>query len=140
MGTARVEISQVGAVEVVKGLAGLLKFLALGVDVVCDDLLDKGLGVTVRVGGAGRTGLGDGNHVLEAGGVAVHGGRGGENDVGNVVLRHGSEKGNSAADIDAVVLERDFARLADGLSRYGQQASCAQLVHHPGEHTLSAAK
>jgi hypothetical protein len=31
------------------------------------------------------------------------------------VLLHGAQKGDAAADIDAVVLERDLAGLADGL-------------------------
>jgi hypothetical protein len=31
------------------------------------------------------------------------------------VLAHGAQQGDAAAHIDAVVLERDFARLADGL-------------------------
>ncbi|GKT45248.1 uncharacterized protein ColSpa_05429 [Colletotrichum spaethianum] len=41
--TAGVEVSQESAVEVLKGLAGLLELVALGLDVVGDDLLDKGL-------------------------------------------------------------------------------------------------
>ncbi|GJC78324.1 hypothetical protein ColLi_01162 [Colletotrichum liriopes] len=45
VGAAGVEISQESAVEVLKRLAGLLQLVALGLDVIGDDLLDKSLGV-----------------------------------------------------------------------------------------------
>ena len=46
----------------------------------------------------------------------VHDGRrGGEDDVGDAVALHGAEEGNAAADIDAVVLEGNLARLSDSL-------------------------
>lgn len=100
----------------VEGLAGLLKLVALGVDVVGDDLLDEGLGVAVGVGRADGAVLGDGNHVGKAGRVAVDGGGRGEDNVGDVVLGHGAEEGDGTADVDAVVLQGDLARFADGLS------------------------
>lgn len=61
--------------------------------------------------------LGDGNHVGNTGGVAVDGGRGGEYDIGHVVLFHGAHESDAALDIDTVVLERNFGRLADSLDR-----------------------
>lgn len=115
VGAARVEVAQQGAVEVVEGLAGLLQLVPLGLDVVGDDLFHHGLGVAVRVGRADGAAFGDGDHVGEAGGVAVDGGGGREDDVGHVVLGHGAEEGDSAADVDAVVFEGDFARFTDCL-------------------------
>lgn len=96
-------------------LASLLRLSALGVDVVGDHGLDTELGVTVRVGRAERALFGDGDHVGEAGCIAVDGRRGREDDVGDVVLGHAAQEAERAEDVDAVVLERDLARLADGL-------------------------
>ena len=115
MGTARVEVAEVGTVPLLEGLASLLEVVALGIDVVGDDILDDGLGAAVGVGGADGAVFGDGDHVLEAGGIAVDGGGGGEDDVGDIVAGHGAHKGDAAADVDAVVLEGNLARLADGL-------------------------
>jgi hypothetical protein len=67
------------------------------------------------VGGTERALFGDGDHVGEAGGIAVDGCGGGEDDVGHVVLLHAAQQAEGAEDVDAVVLERDLAGLADGL-------------------------
>ena len=61
------------------------------------------LPISVDVGGADGAVLGDGDHVGDAGGVAVDGGGRGEDDVGDVVFDHGGEEGNGTADVDAVV-------------------------------------
>lgn len=61
--------------------------------------------------------LWDGDHVGETGSVAVHGSRGRENDVGDIVLGHGTQQVDAASDINAVVLERDLGRLANSLSK-----------------------
>lgn len=114
--TAGVEVAQQSAVPLLKGLASLGEVVTLGVDVVGDEVLNGGLGAAVGVGRANGAVLGDGNHVLEASGVAVDGGRGGENNVGNVVLLHGAEEGDAAADVDAVVLEGDLGGFTDGLN------------------------
>lgn len=82
---------------------------------VGDDVLDHGLGATVGVGSTLGAVLGDGNHVLEAGGVAVDGGGGGEDNVGDIVAGHGLEERDAAANVDAVVLEGDLGRFANGL-------------------------
>ncbi|KAJ6444934.1 LOW QUALITY PROTEIN: putative quinone oxidoreductase [Purpureocillium lavendulum] len=115
---AGVEVAQQGAVPLVVGLASLLQVVALGLDEVGDDVLDHRLCAAVRVGRADGAVLGDGDHVGEAGGIAVDGRRGGEDDVGDVVALHGAEEGDAAADVDAVVLERDLTRLADGLDSF----------------------
>lgn len=115
VGTARVEVTQVGTVPLLIGLAGLLEVVALGIDVVFDDLLNHELGPAVGVCWASRAGLGNGNHVGETGGVAIDGSGRGEDDVGDVVLGHGAEQGDATADIDTVVLQRDLARLAHSL-------------------------
>jgi hypothetical protein len=116
VGTAGVEVAEQGAVPLLKGLASFLQVVALGFDVVCDDILDHGLGSAISVGGTDRAVLGNGDHILEAGGVAVDGSRGGEDNVGDIVLGHGAQQGDAAPDIDAVVLEGDLARFADGLA------------------------
>lgn len=73
-------------------LASLGSIVALSVDQVGDGSLDGELGVSVRVGGAERAFLGDGNHVGEAGGISVDGGRAGEDDVGDIVAGHCPEE------------------------------------------------
>jgi hypothetical protein len=117
VGAAGVEVPQVGAVPLLKGLVGLLQVLPLRRDEVLDDVLDHGLGAAVRVRGADRAVLGDGDHVLEPGRVTVDRSGRGEDNVGDIVLGHGAEEGDGAADIDAVVLERDLGGLANGLDR-----------------------
>lgn len=97
-------------------LAILLCLAALGVDVVGDHSLDAELCVSIRVGRAERALFGDGNHVGEAGGIAVDGRGGREDDVGDVVFGHAAKEAERAKDVDAVVFERDLARLADGLA------------------------
>jgi hypothetical protein len=74
--------------------------------------------------------FGDGDHVGEAGCVAVDGGGGGEDDVGDVVLDHGGEQGDGAADVDLIVGKRDLARLANGLvgSQYAIGSLSASCV------------
>jgi hypothetical protein len=99
----------------VAALTSLLGRVALRVDVVGDHGLDAELCVAVRVGGAQRALFGDGDHVGEASGIAVDGCGGGEDNVGHVVLLHAAQQAEGAEDVDAVVLERDLAGLADGL-------------------------
>lgn len=115
MGAAGVEVSEQSAVPGLVGLALLLQVVSLGVDEVGNGGLNGGLGVAVGVGGPNGAILGDGDHVGEAGGVAVNGGGGGEDNVVDIVALHGAEEGDTSADIDAVVVERSHARLADGL-------------------------
>ena len=77
-----------------------------------NDSLVRGLGATIRVGGPNGAVFGDGNHVLEASGVAVDGGRRREDDVGDIVTCHGAEKADGTVDVGAIVLQRDLARFA----------------------------
>lgn len=107
MRTARVEVAQQSAVPLLEGLALLFQVGALGIDVVGDDVLNHGLGAAVGVGRANGAVLGDGDHVGESSGIAVDSGGGGEDNVGDIVAGHGLEERNAAADVDAVVLERD---------------------------------
>ena len=100
-----------------KGLASLLEIAALGVDAVGNDVLDHGLGSAVGVCRANRAVLGDGNHVGNASSIAVDGCRGREDNVADVVLLHRAHECDATANIDAVVLERDLARLADSFQR-----------------------
>lgn len=71
---------------------------------VRDDLLVEKFGLAIGIGGPERAVLWDGDHIREACGVAVNGSGGGEDDVGDVVLGHGSEEADCAVNIDAIVL------------------------------------
>lgn len=113
--TARVEVPQQGSVPLLVGLVRLLEVVALGLDVVGDDALDHGFRAAVGVCRANWAVLGDGDHAGNAGGVAVDGRRGREDDVGDIVLGHRPQQRDAAADIDAVVFQRDLSRLAHSL-------------------------
>ena len=115
MCAARVEVPEQSAIPLVVRLPGLFVVAALGLDVVRDDRLDHDLCLAICVCGANRALLWNGNHVGDAGGIAVDGGGRGEDDVGDIVLLHAAQQRDAAADIDAVVLERDVAGLADSL-------------------------
>ena len=113
--TARVEVAQQSTVPLLKGLARLLGLPPLGLDMVGNNSLDHHLGMTICVGGADGAVFGNGNHARDAGGITIDSSGGREDDVGDIVLGHRTEQGDAAADIDTVVLEWDFARLANGL-------------------------
>jgi hypothetical protein len=110
-----VEVAQKSTVPLGAARALLLCILALSLDVGADQFFNSILCVSVRVGGAQWAVFGNGNHALEACGIAVDGGRGREDNVGDIVAGHGLQKGDGTADVDAPVLERDLARLADSL-------------------------
>lgn len=115
--TSGVEVAEESTVPLLGlGLvAGLGGVVALSVDHVGDGGLNGELGVTVGVGGAQRAVLGDGDHVGEAGGIAVDGGGAGEDNVGDIVLDHGAEEVDGAVDIDQVVVQGLLARFTNGL-------------------------
>lgn len=96
-------------------LASLLRIVALGLDGICDGTLDGGLCAAVYVGRADGAVFGDRDHVGDARRVAIDGRGGREHDVCDIVLYHGGEKRNGAADVDAVVCQRNLARLSNGL-------------------------
>lgn len=113
-----VEVAQQGGVpfaDFLFVLAGLSRIVALCLDGVGDCGLDGGLCAPVDIGRADGTVFGDWNHVGDARRVAVDGGRRGEDNVVDIVLDHGREEGNGAADVDAVVCEGNLSRLADSL-------------------------
>jgi hypothetical protein len=112
----RVEVPQESGVVLVAALASLLRRVALCVDVVGDHSLDTELGVSVRVGGTKRALLRDGNHVGEACSIAIDCRGRREDNVGHVVLLHAAQQAERPIDVNAVVVERDLAGLADGLS------------------------
>ncbi len=104
----RVEVAQQRSVPAVAGFAFFFGVAALGVDVVADEVFHSGFGVAIGVCGADGAFFGDGDHVREAGCVAVDGGGGGEDDVGDVVFGHGGEEVDGAVDVGAVIFEGDF--------------------------------
>jgi hypothetical protein len=97
------------------GLAGFFCLHALRGDGVFDDALDGGFCAAVDVGWADGAVLWDGDHVGDAGRVAVDGGGRGEDDVCDIVLGHGGEERDRATDVDFVVGEGDLGGLANGL-------------------------
>lgn len=107
MSTSGVEVSQQSSVPLLgfAGVTSLGEVIALGVDEIGNSGLNGELGVSVRVGRAERAVLGDGDHVGEAGGIAVHGGRTGEDDVVDIVFLHGTEQVDGAIDVDEVVIK-----------------------------------
>lgn len=121
--TGGVEVTEESTVPLLGlGLvAGLGSVVALSVDHVGDGGLDGELGVTVGVGGAQRALLGDGDHVGEAGSIAVDGGRAGEDNVGDIVTNHRPQEVDGTVDVDQVVVQRLLAGLANSLEADGQQ-------------------
>ena len=69
--TAWVEVSQESTIPLLKWLPYLLRIGALGLDEICDHQLDRALCPSVRVGGADRAVLRDGDHVGDSSGIAV---------------------------------------------------------------------
>ena len=117
VGASRVEVAQQSTVPflglgVIASLGGIV---TLGVDHIGDGVLNGELGVSVGVGGAERAHLGDGNHVREAGSIAVDGSGAREDDVGDVVADHGAQEADGAVDVHMVVVQGLLAGFADGL-------------------------
>lgn len=113
--TARVKVSEESSVPLLKWLSSLLQVGSLSIDMIGNDILDNGLGATVGVGRTDGAVLRDRDHVLEAGGVAIDSSGGGEDDVGDVVLGHGSEERDATAHVHAVVFQGNLSRLANSL-------------------------
>lgn len=146
MRAGRVEVAQQCRVPVLSRLALRLEVVALGFDMIGDAGFDGGLCAAIGIGGTDGAFFGDGDHVGETSRVAIDGGGGGEDDVGNIVLCHGGEEADGAVDIGAIVLQRDLTRLADCLrfinkSSQFSSVSCWLLqASMPGSRTLRAAK
>ena len=88
MAARRIEVPQEASVPLARAclVVGLSRIGALGVDVIGDHGLGDELCVSVGVGGAEGTLFGNGNHVLEPSGISIDGGRGGIDDVCDIVL------------------------------------------------------
>lgn len=116
--TSGVEVTEQSTVPLLGllRLSGLDGVVACRVDDVRDGPLDADLGVSVRVRRSQRALLGDGNHVRETSGITVHGGRAGEDNVGDIVLEHGPEEVDGAVDVDIVVVNGALAGFTDRLS------------------------
>ena len=112
VGAGGVEVAEEGGVPVVTGFGFFLCEEALRVDMVGDEIFDGGFGAAIGVGGTDGALFGDGDHVGEAGRVAVDRGGGGEDDVGDIVFGHGGEEVDGAVDIGAPVFEGNFPRFS----------------------------
>lgn len=91
MRTSRIKIAEDGSIPVVVRLFFLLEFVALRLDVVCDDGFDSCFRATIGIRRGNRAMFRDRNHVREASRIAVDGSGGGENDVGYIVFGHRTE-------------------------------------------------
>ena len=133
MRTGGVEVPQqrgVPLLDLLVVLASLLRVVALSFDGVCNGTLDGGLCAAVYVGRADGAVFRDGDHVGDARRIAVDGRGRREDDVCDIVLDHGGEKRNRAADVDAVVCEGDLARLSNGLGLLVQLQPVAEERTH----------
>ena len=115
MGTARVEVPQQSTVPLLERLAGLLCIIALSLDEIRNDQFDRALGASVGVGRPDWAVLRNGDHVGYASGIAVDSRRGGEDDVGHVMLGHASQERDGSAYVDAVVFEGFLTRFTHSL-------------------------
>lgn len=88
--SSRVEISQQSSIPGFNRLAFFLQLVPLSLDVIDDDQFDCALCSTVWVCGADWAVLRNGNHVGNSSRITVDGGRGGEDDVANIVGGHAS--------------------------------------------------
>lgn len=70
------------------GIPFFLAFITLRLDMIGDNGLDRCFGTAIGVRRTNRAVFGNGYHVRETGSVAIDGGRGGENDVGDIVFGH----------------------------------------------------
>lgn len=120
-----IEIAKKSSVPVVSRFPLLLEIIALGFDVICDTSLHGGLGASVGVGRTDWAVFRNGYHVFEAGGVAVDGGRRGEDDFGDIVACHGRQKADGAVDIRAVVFKRNLARFTNSLRLVSGESKAA---------------
>lgn len=89
--------------------------VALSFDMVGDAGFDGSFGAAVGVGGTDGAFFGNGDHMGKASRVAIDGGRGGEDDVGDIVLCHRREEADGPVDICAIVLQRNLTRFANCL-------------------------
>lgn len=96
MCASRVKVSEessimfVGGMRSVRGGIEVIAsgFGAFGVDVVSNDEFDGRFGAAVDIGGLDRTLFRDGNHIGKACDIAIHGGRRGEDNLGDVMAGH----------------------------------------------------
>lgn len=99
-------------------LSLFLELVALRLNMVGDDGLDNRFCATIGTCRANRAMFGNRDHVGEARCVPIDGSRGGEYDIGYIMLGHGTKKTDGAVDIGSIVFERDFAGLANSLRKY----------------------
>lgn len=113
----RVEVTQQAGIPFLHRLrvSFLLCFGPLGVDVVGDHQLGRELGVAVGVRGAERAFFRDGDHAGDSSSITVDGRGGRVDDVGDIVAGGRGEQAQCSVDVDSIVVEGNFARLAHGL-------------------------
>lgn len=116
MGARRVEVSQQAGIPFLDslGVTLFLCFGALRADVVGDHEFRGEFRVSVRVGWAEWAFFGDGDHAGDTGGIAVDRGRGGVDNVGDIVAGSGAQEGEGAVDIDTVVVQGDLSGFSHG--------------------------
>lgn len=115
MTPGRIEISQQCPVPVFPTLALLLKIVTLSFDVVSDQRLDSGFCAAIRICGSDGTYFWDGNHVFETCSISIDGGRGGEDDIRDIMASHRREKTDGAIDVCPPVFQGNLSRFAYSL-------------------------
>lgn len=128
MSASRVEVSQQRPIPLFKRLARLLCIVAFGINEIRNDQLDRALRTSVWVGWANWAVLWNRNHVGNSCRIAIYGCGGGEDDIVDIVLVHAPKEGNGSAHIDAVVFERNLARLADRLENMLAALECQDTI------------
>jgi hypothetical protein len=113
--SGRVEVSQERTIPLLIRLICLLRIVALSINEIRNDQLNCTLCASVGVRGANGAVFWDGDHVGDSCRIAVYGRRGGEDDVGDIVLLHAAQESDGSAYIHAVIFERDLAGFADSL-------------------------
>lgn len=120
VGTSGVEVAKDGSVPLLGLLliASLLGGHALSGNHILDGVLNGNLGMTVGICGVKRAVLRNGDHVLEAGRIAIDSRRRREDDLVDIMLDHALEEVDRTTNIDAEVLKWLLHRFTNGLGLF----------------------
>ena len=116
MSTSWVEVSQQCTIPLLIFLSLLLQIVSLRIDMISDDIFNCALGASVWVCGSNWAMFWDRNHVWNSSRITIDGGGRREDDIGDVIFAHASQKRDCAANVDAIVFEWDFGRFSNCLS------------------------
>lgn len=129
MTSRRIEVSQQCAVPVIPILPLLLEIVTLGLNMISDQGLDCSFCATIWICGTDGAMFWDGNHVFETCSIAVDGGRGGEDDVGDIMTSHRREQADGAIDVCPPIFQRNLSRFAYGLGTISRTSTASHLTY-----------